>query len=218
LARKTLTAAQAPQMVFFDLGGVLVEVRFEQFVRDMAKVSHLSRQEMALQLQGLRPVYKKFETGEVDAAFLFNRLKRQFPKMAGREQFEEIYTGIFSLKEDVARIACSLKKHVRLSVISNTDQLHYEFIRQNYPVMQHFEEPVTSFQVHALKPDSKIYESALARFSMAPLDTLFIDDLPENIAAARSLGMRGIVFQNAQQLQQDLHEIFPDWTIHNPAV
>ena len=115
-------------------------------------------------------------------------------------------------------MATSLKKHVRLSVISNTDQLHYEYIRQTYPVMQHFEEPVTSFQVHALKPDSKIFKSALARFSLAPEDTLFIDDLFENIDAARSLGMRGIVFQSAQQLQQDLHEIFPAWTDHNPAV
>ncbi len=205
-------------MVFFDLGGVLVEVRFEQFVRDMANLCHISRQEMSLQLQGLRPVYKKFETGEVNAEFLFNRVQRQFPKMAGRDQFEKIYTGIFSLKEDVASMATSLKKHVRLSVISNTDQLHYEYIRQTYPVMQHFEEPVTSFQVHALKPDSKIFKSALARFSLAPEDTLFIDDLFENIDAARSLGMRGIVFQSAQQLQQDLHEIFPAWTDHNPAV
>ncbi len=43
------------------------------------------------------------------------------------------------------------------------------------------------------KPDPAIYRAALRVANVAPHDAIFVDDLPENVAAANSVGMRGIL-------------------------
>ncbi len=207
-----------PEMVFFDLGGVVVDVQFDLFVRQMARLCRISQKEMALQLHGLSPLYQRFATGKITADVLFDRMTRQFPKINDRAVFESFYTGIFRLKEGVTDIITALRTQVRLSVISNTDALHFDYIVRNYAVMQLFEEPVTSFEVHAVKPQAKIFQAALKRFGLQPAAALFIDDREENIAAARNVGMQAIQFESAQQLQLELDNIFPDWRTSQPSL
>ena len=55
-----------------------------------------------------------------------------------------------------------------------------------------------------MKPEAAIYQLLLNRFSIAPKETVFIDDLPDNIAAAKKEGMNGIVFKSPDQLKSDL--------------
>jgi HAD superfamily hydrolase (TIGR01509 family) len=49
------------------------------------------------------------------------------------------------------------------------------------------------------KPDPRIYRIALARLNMMPAETIFVDDMAENVDAARALGMRGVQFKNTAQ-------------------
>ncbi|MBL8056312.1 MAG: HAD family phosphatase [Anaerolineales bacterium] len=45
------------------------------------------------------------------------------------------------------------------------------------------------------KPDPALYQRTLARLGVAPAEAVFVDDVPENVAAARALGMAGVHFQ-----------------------
>jgi HAD superfamily hydrolase (TIGR01509 family) len=54
------------------------------------------------------------------------------------------------------------------------------------------------------KPDPAIYEAALARLGRAAGETVFIDDAPANIAAARMVGMHAIQFTPALDLEAAL--------------
>ncbi len=46
----------------------------------------------------------------------------------------------------------------------------------------------------ACKPEEKIYRALLDRYALRPEETVFIDDNPENIAAANRFGIRGVIF------------------------
>lgn len=48
-----------------------------------------------------------------------------------------------------------------------------------------------------VKPDPAIYRLFCSRFSLSPEECFFIDDLPQNVAGARSVGMRGMVFEGS---------------------
>lgn len=55
-----------------------------------------------------------------------------------------------------------------------------------------------------LKPDPDVFRRALDRLGFAPEETFFIDDMPENVAGARTAGLRGAVFTDPETLERDL--------------
>ncbi len=58
-----------------------------------------------------------------------------------------------------------------------------------------------------VKPDMEIYEYVLKELNAKSEECVFIDDKAENIEAAEKLGIHGIVFENKEQLKQDLEEL-----------
>lgn len=54
------------------------------------------------------------------------------------------------------------------------------------------------------KPDARIYTELLDRLSIAPEDTAFVDDLPENMAPAQELGIRVVRFESVEQCRGEL--------------
>jgi len=63
---------------------------------------------------------------------------------------------------------------------------------------------VSSARIGVQKPAARIYQAALEELGTRAEETVFIDDFPHNIAAARELGLRAILFETAMQAQQDL--------------
>jgi len=63
---------------------------------------------------------------------------------------------------------------------------------------------VSSAKVGFAKPDPRIYHHAAARTGAAPRRCLFVDDDAGNVAAARSLGMTGLLFAGAGSLREAL--------------
>ena len=55
-----------------------------------------------------------------------------------------------------------------------------------------------------MKPDPRIFQLALQRFGIKAEETVFIDDNPNNVAAANALGITGILFEGKEQLERDL--------------
>jgi len=55
-----------------------------------------------------------------------------------------------------------------------------------------------------IKPDARIFEILLDRFRIPAREAVFIDDNPDNAAAASRLGIHGIHFQSPEQLRQEL--------------
>ena len=57
------------------------------------------------------------------------------------------------------------------------------------------------------KPDERIYKILLERYNLRPEETVFFDDLIENVIAARELGIHGILFKDAEQAERDLNAL-----------
>jgi 2-haloacid dehalogenase len=57
------------------------------------------------------------------------------------------------------------------------------------------------------KPDRRIFELAVERFGVDPARTVFVDDKPVNVDAARGVGFRGVVFTSTEALRKDLRAL-----------
>lgn len=64
---------------------------------------------------------------------------------------------------------------------------------------------VVSCRIHFIKPEPEIYRHLLDRFSLAPEETVFIDDMPINLSAARDQGIHTVEFRTPEQCERDLH-------------
>jgi len=197
------------RVIFFDLGGVLVDVHFEAFLEGLARHTGHSLAELAALRQSMLPDSQLFDSGGIDAGEFLVRLNRRLDTPLEQPLFERLYTGIFSLKEDVAGLAMSLRSRFRLSIISNTDPLHYNHIIGRYSFFTIFENPVTSFTAGVLKPDSAIYTFALRAMGVSAGESLFIDDREENVEGARRAGMRALHFSGAEALRRQLDGLLP---------
>ena len=190
------------KVVYFDLGGVVVRVHIEKFFNKLSEISGNSLQQISDKVKLIEPYYQKFELGLVSENEFYNSIHQIFDNMSF-EQFCSHYVNIFELDFKVADIIEKLSPNYRLSVISNTDSLHFNYILQNYSVLKLFEKPITSYQVQIRKPDLAIYQYALESMQCKASESIFIDDRPENVVAAQKLGMNAVLFKNAEKLIQD---------------
>ncbi len=69
---------------------------------------------------------------------------------------------------------------------------------------EHMDGGIWSCDVHMIKPDPGIYKCLFDKYGLIPEECLFIDDNPPNIAMAKKLGMKGIVFEDYGHLAADL--------------
>jgi putative hydrolase of the HAD superfamily len=63
---------------------------------------------------------------------------------------------------------------------------------------------VVSGLVGMVKPEPRIYEHLLASYGLQAAETVFIDDLPVNVEAARAVGLHAILFEDAGQCARAL--------------
>ena len=79
--------------------------------------------------------------------------------------------------------------------------------RERFEILQMIDNYVVSADVKLVKPDPAIFQLLLDRYHLAAEQSIFIDDNPNNVEAAKKVGMRGIHFTGADNLRQQLDTI-----------
>ena len=74
-------------------------------------------------------------------------------------------------------------------------------------IMAMFDVVIESSKVGIRKPDPKIYQMTCEQMSIAPEETIYLDDLGINLKPARALGMATIKVLNANQALADLEKL-----------
>jgi 2-haloacid dehalogenase len=99
------------------------------------------------------------------------------------------------------RLAAS---QVPLYAITNYSTEKWIETKARFPFFAHFRDIVVSGDEQMLKPDAAIYQLCLQRNGLEAESCIFIDDVPRNVAAASTVGIEGILFENPQKLEADL--------------
>lgn len=96
---------------------------------------------------------------------------------------------------------------VRTAGLTNWSADMFELTRQRHGVLQRLSDIVVSGEEDLVKPDPAIFRLACRRFGVEPHQAVFVDDRPENVAAAVTLGMTGHTFTSASALRRHLVEL-----------
>lgn len=91
--------------------------------------------------------------------------------------------------------------------LTNWSRETFPLVRDRYPVFGLLDGYVVSGEEMTKKPDPALYCILLERYGLRGEECVFIDDNPANAAGGESLGIRGLVFRNAEQVRKDLDEL-----------
>ena len=113
------------------------------------------------------------------------------------DRFFEAYCRGLCRDEEALAYASSLKRRgVAIGVISNTNDVHVKWLRAQVPEFVSFDSVIFSSDVGLVKPDPAIYLRSLRELGVEPGQALFVDDLPENVAGARSVMMAALLHRD----------------------
>jgi putative hydrolase of the HAD superfamily len=101
----------------------------------------------------------------------------------------------------------SASEQYELATVNNESRAMNEFRLTKFGLLQDFSAFFSSCYLGLRKPDRKIYQIALDVLQRDPERVAFIDDRPENVAAAVSLGIHGIRYQGSAQLIEELAKL-----------
>ena len=187
--------------VVFDMGRVLVHFSHDRMFEAMGQVCGSTGQQIRDWLwdSGLQ---QRFERGEIDAQAVREELERRAGCAIDQDALMRAASDIFTLNEPLLPLIDRLKEAgYRLVVLSNTCPPHVEWITRHWDVLERFDACVFSYEVRAMKPEPEIYRVAVAESGCEAEECFFVDDLAENVEAARREGMCGAVFVGVEPLR-----------------
>ena len=175
----------------FDIGNVLLRFDFSIALKRLQSRADLAAEAM---VAAWEPIKIAYENGGMTRAE-FQQQIMKIVQFAGTErEFVTAWEEIFSENLPMTELVGKLHGHYPLYLLSNTSDLHVDYIFRTYPVFQRFDDAVYSYRVKHSKPGREIFLVAARQFQVAPAETIFIDDLPQNIEMALALGFRAIQY------------------------
>ncbi|MGZ4951051.1 MAG: HAD family hydrolase [Halobacteriota archaeon] len=196
----------------FDLGNVILPFEHRQIAVKLHEVSLIQDRFTSDDLFRFlfdrdRGFVNPFEEGLLSSSDFFEKLRESYKLELEFEQFKDIWNDIFVENPDVNAIIAYLKnKGFSIFLLSNTNELHFSYIKGRYPIVHSLDEWILSYEVGARKPKKKIYDVVFEKTDITRDETLYIDDIKAYVEAAKRYGLQGLHFKNAKDLSEFLQE------------
>lgn len=192
--------------IIFDLGGVIVNVdktgqykKFSadsnkpfSFVKDYLDTSHLK---------------ESFEKGRLNTAQFYSEISRELNLKMDFKNFKKEWCNIFTLNKNIKKLIINLKRNFKLILLSNTDELHFKYLKNKYKIINAFDAYVLSYEVGYRKPNLLIFSHAIKKAKTLPFNCIYIDDIRAFVFVAKLTGMKAFQYKNFKKLVYDLKNI-----------
>ena len=192
----TARPSKKMKTILLDIGNVLVSFDFDRARNRLISetVGHPDP------IRSLRPLKDQFEVGAIDSSTFISEGMDLLHFRGSAQAFRDIWQEVFDPIDLMWKTVRHAGNSYRMLLLSNTNEIHRSFLFERFPIFNEFQGGIYSDDVGALKPDAAIFQAATREFSLVPSETLFVDDLPENVRAAASLGFKAVQYDKREHL------------------
>jgi FMN phosphatase YigB (HAD superfamily) len=142
-----------------------------------------------------------YEEGLASSLQFFRDLRDRYKLRLEFDEFVEIWNDIFWENVEVNEVIVYLKtKGFPLFLLSNTNELHFAYIIDRYPIVHLMDEWILSFEVGAKKPKRRIYDAIFEKMDVRRNEVFYVDDVESYVETAKKMGMQGLVFRQPTDL------------------
>jgi len=185
--------------VIFDLGGVILNIDYDRTVQAFELLGFTGFGEIFSQRQQLE-LFSTFERGQITPEEFRASINRLSPLPLKESDIDAAWNAmLLDLPEERMELIERVRQTHRTFLLSNTNVIHIEAFISSVD-KQHgagrfnalFDTIYYSSSIGMRKPDAEIFEFVLRENDLAPEETLFIDDFPWNVEAARKTGINAV--------------------------
>ncbi len=189
----------------FDLGNTVIKLAYERVMESICKRAAMSRDELVDLLES-PGAYRDLERGAVSFEqfydFLCDKAGYRGTLQDLRGTWSDFFVGPLPGIED---LLSRLRRKYRIAFLSNSNEVHAEVIPRKFAsLFERDDRLIFSHRFKTAKPDPEMFHRALEVIGALPSQAVFVDDLLENVLAARSVGITSYQFSDVFELERAL--------------
>jgi putative hydrolase of the HAD superfamily len=190
--------------IVFDLGGVVFRWQPEKIIRHVFQ----DKKKQDLVRSGIieHADWLELDRGtlSLDQAIARGTSRTGLPREEVEKLFNAVPQSLTPIEETIDLIRTIRGLNNRLFVLSNMHAASISYLEKRHKIWDLFDGVVISSRIQKVKPEIEIYEYLLAVHRLNAAETVFIDDMSENLAGASQVGIQTIRFVDADQCRKDL--------------
>lgn len=193
-----------PQLLIFDLGGVIVAHDNVLLWRRLANLTPHANADPTAAAIANAVLRSGIGDGRISVRELHRSLVDQFEVHPDWGRFTALWNSHFSPIPAMERVVARLAGTRRLVLLSNTNAVHWQHLQGRYPLRSRFDLILLSHEMGLLKPDAPIYREAADRAGLEPQQCFFTEDRQDNVDGAIAVGMDAVRFESAEEISAEL--------------
>ncbi len=190
--------------LLFDFGDVFLNLDKQATFRELQK---LGVKEFTSEMFHWNQAYEK---GTISTETFIKNYQQVFPLVSKKSlihAWNAILLDFPQVRLDFLQ-KLSLKNSFQLLLLSNTNEIHIDWVKKNIAQFDDFKDCFDAFylshEIKLRKPEPEIYQYVLDQHHLKPEEVLFIDDTKENTDAAKKIGFR---VWNIQPKKEDITQL-----------
>jgi glucose-1-phosphatase len=191
----------------FDLGNVLISFKPAEYFEKKDYPENMKSRILSDIFGG--PEWLKLDNGDITTGEAIDSIAGK--SSLSRQEIAHIFNLrtelMFPLDQNVRMLPELKKQGYRLYYLSNFPLDIFEEIKNGYFFFGYFDGGIISSEVKYSKPDRKIFEILIDRYSLQPEESLFIDDIEANVSGAIKTGMAGFNTWGSIDFNRELRNI-----------
>ena len=199
------------KLILFDLGGVIYTSNRNESVKRFAALG-LKNADSRLSAYTQTGIFGDLEEGKVTDIEFLEALEKDTGKEISWNDCRHAWLGYAAdlPERNIKLLETLCKQGYRLALASNTNEFMMswtcsnEFDGKGNSIKHYMDELYVSYKIGALKPSRRFFEFILDKENVKPEETLFIDDGPKNVEAAKSIGVNTIQAINGEDWTKDV--------------
>lgn len=195
--------------IIFDLGKVIINLDIEATDRAFRDLFEGKYEDAMVQLKN-EAFFESYETGKINTEDFINRLGHI---IGGEAIDQKISMAWNAMLQDIPDTRFEIlnwaKKRYRTFCLSNTNELHIDFIhdylikeKKESNLEPYFEKVYLSHEIGLRKPNEEIFEYVLKNHKLDASETLFIDDTLMHLEGARKVGLKTLHMTDDTSLEK----------------
>jgi len=200
--------------IVFDFGGVLLDLDISRTEEAMSKL--LGMELKAPYTDKYKELTLGLEKGEIlPEAFIHAVQSMCNPIPQGKDVVDAWNAMLCGWQRDRFTLLDELKKDYKVYLLSNTNQIHLDFVMHELKTVYNidnfesrfFDHCFYSHKMNAWKPEKDIYRQVEKAINLSHEEFIFIDDNANNIKGAQEVGWRAFLHPTNGDLRKTLREV-----------
>uniref|UniRef100_UPI003216BB01 HAD family hydrolase n=1 Tax=uncultured Draconibacterium sp. TaxID=1573823 RepID=UPI003216BB01 len=194
--------------IIFDLGNVLLNLDFNATIEAFQKLGSNGKI-MDYKSGFAHPVFYNFEVGKISSDEFRSQVRNILNNKVTDEEIDEAwYAMILDIPRNRVETLKKLKRNYNVFLFSNTNQIHIDKLLPEFKA-EHgidfpslFKEVYYSHEIHDRKPELSSFEKVIKLSGVRPEETLFVDDMENNITGAEQAGLKTLWLKKEMEMAE----------------